>query len=229
MVPATPAVRPDQGHASGRLTTGIGRQQQRSFIEIGYRPALHDLLDPEPGYIRGAQIEFLDVAARAYQHGGIQLERLTAVNIISLAPRDTLFTPKSWRVRVGREQVDAAGARRSSNTLAGSAGMAWDARTDLLAYGFLDLRADYVPGLAEHGSAGIGGSIGLLWDATPGWRVIPDIALMRNSNDALGTQRIYKLASRWTPAPDYALTLQLSHLHANSKDTAWQLQLRRYF
>jgi hypothetical protein len=229
VVPATPAVRPDQGHASGRLTTGIGRQQQRSFIEIGYRPALHDLLDPEPGYIRGAQIEFLDVAARAYQHGGIRLERLTAVNIISLAPRDTLFTPKSWRVRVGREQVDTAAARRSSNTLAGSAGMAWDVRTDVLAYGFVDLRADYVPGLAEHGSAGIGGSVGVLWDSAPSWRVISDFALMRNSNDALGTQRLYKLASRWTLNPDYALTLHATHLDAQMRDNTWQLQLRRYF
>ena len=77
-----PATRPDQGHGSARLAAGVGARDGRFFQFLQARPAYHDLLDAESGYVRGAQIDFLDLALRHYQgDAGVTLDQLTVVGI----------------------------------------------------------------------------------------------------------------------------------------------------
>lgn len=62
--PPAPEVRPDESHGSSRFAIGYGQSGKRAFTEITFRPAYHDLLDPDGGYGRGAQIEFLAASLR---------------------------------------------------------------------------------------------------------------------------------------------------------------------
>ena len=52
--------RPEHGHRTSRMAFGGGQHDGRSFVSARFRPAYHDILDPLPGYSRGAQINFLD-------------------------------------------------------------------------------------------------------------------------------------------------------------------------
>jgi hypothetical protein len=59
-----PQTRPDQGHGSTRAAFGIGSADGKKFVEVRLRPALHNLLDPQEGFLPGTEIDFLDVALR---------------------------------------------------------------------------------------------------------------------------------------------------------------------
>ena len=102
--PERPAVRPDEGHGSGRVRIGAGIRDGSAFLELGVRPALHDVLDPLGGYVPNAEIAFLDTAVRYYPNDGkVDLHRLTLIEVVSAAPRDDVFSPISWSFRTGLE------------------------------------------------------------------------------------------------------------------------------
>lgn len=227
--PPTPATRPDQGHGSARLALAYGQHNQQPFVEVGLRPALHDLLDPEAGYARGAQIAFGEVSARLYEHEHAEVERVDFIHIASLSPRTALFQPKSWRVRWGLERLESTVGRVAAHALAGSMGMAWDLTPHVIAYGFADVRTDYVPEWNTRTSMGAGASLGALWDVDARWRVMVNLSFMENSHASLGVQRSTAIASRWTLHPDYALVLQGQHTDTSRSSDSVTLQLRRYF
>lgn len=122
-----PAVRPDQGHESVRLAGGFGMTGSNPFIEVGLRPAYHDLLDPGAGYPAGAEIEILGGRIRYYPGEVPRLEDFTPVGIKSLSPRDDFFQPISWRTKVGIERFrdDAGDAGWLVGVIEGAAGGTW--------------------------------------------------------------------------------------------------------
>ncbi len=95
-VPDTP---PHMGHGTQRLSVGGGSRDGSAFIQVGYRTAYHDFLDPTPGYDPNGQLQVLSVEGRAYvDEGRPALHRVTFLDIQSLAPWDGFFKPASWRV-----------------------------------------------------------------------------------------------------------------------------------
>lgn len=160
-VPA-PSARPEHGHKTARAALGGGSEDGREFYELKWRPAYHDILDPDAGYTAGAQINFVDLHLRQYRDRDLQLEQLTLIDIVSLAPRDRFFRSLSWKVATGVDRI-----RRTQDDdglvyrVAGGPG--W-VRGDAgaLIYGFVD--ADIVVGgaLVDNHSVGVGASIGTL-------------------------------------------------------------------
>src|SRR5207237_6339722 len=88
-------------HATSRIALGAGRRDGQSFQELSFHPTYHEVMDPEAGYVRGAQIEFFDTAVRHYADGATRLERFVPADILSLSPRNDFFQPRSWRAAVG--------------------------------------------------------------------------------------------------------------------------------
>ncbi|MDX1800968.1 MAG: DUF4105 domain-containing protein [Marinobacter sp.] len=125
--PPTPAIRDDQGHDTMRIGLTGGREAGRSYAQLTVRPAYHDELDPPGGYRPGAQLQFLRLDARYYtDNDSLDLQQLTAVNIRSLTPRDSFFTPWSWQVGVGARRTEAAdGDHPLAPYLAGGVGGSW--------------------------------------------------------------------------------------------------------
>lgn len=160
--PPTPP-RPEQGHASGRLGLGTGRLGGDPALFLDLRPAYHDLLDPEAGYARGAQIRFFDLAASQREGHGWRLDRFLPVDIVSVAPRQSWTQPLSWKVRFGWER-NLGADRAASPTLAGGPGAAWEWNGRLIAYVFLDNQLISHGKLDKHWAIGSGPLAGLLWD-----------------------------------------------------------------
>ncbi|HEY8494918.1 MAG TPA: DUF4105 domain-containing protein [Myxococcota bacterium] len=164
-----PALSPDAGHRPARVRAGVGVRDERAFVELRVRPAFHDLLDPPGGYLRGAAIDFLDVALRVYpEQGDVDLHALTLVDVTSLAPRDALFRPVSWRVRTGLTSRLAPRANGETGDawfwdLSGGAGLTASLGERGLAYAFLDAQLETSPRLSPALAAGPGASVGLLW------------------------------------------------------------------
>ncbi len=90
-----PAARPDEGHGTSRVGLGAGRRDGQNFQELRFRATYHDVMDTDAAYVKGAQIQFFDTAFRHYNDGATRLERFVPVDILSLAPRDDFFQPRS--------------------------------------------------------------------------------------------------------------------------------------
>lgn len=94
--------RPETGHGTTKIALGGGVRRGEAFAELGLRPEFHGLLDPDQGYLRGSQIEFLDTALRYdIPSEKVELKRLHIVDILSITPRTMFSSPISWKVNTG--------------------------------------------------------------------------------------------------------------------------------
>lgn len=133
-----PSTRPDQGHGTSRLATGGGRLDGDNFVSLRFRPAYHDILDPLPGYSRGAQINFLDFRGRYFvDDQSLQLDKLTLIDILSLTPRSDFFKPISWGVDTGVERMYTNRGRTTGAQVAAGGGVSYAAPGDSLVYALL--------------------------------------------------------------------------------------------
>lgn len=143
-VPA-PAISPDQGHGSARIDLLVAQQQppdedwSRNFYQLNLRPAYHDLLDHSGGYQPGSQINFFDLRLRHYEQSDThesrsQIQALRLFDVISLAPRDHFFSPRSWKGRIGFERLKlpSSAIEPMYFTMEGGYGLSWGDLNGLL-------------------------------------------------------------------------------------------------
>lgn len=158
-----PKSRPEQGHRTTRLALGGGRQDGRSFVSLRFRPAYHDILDPLPGYARGAQINFLDFRGRYFfDNNDLELDKFTVIDILSLTPRDRFFKPLSWGVDTGFERMWTNDGPTNGAQVKGSSGVSYRVGKDHLAYGLLQGQLKVANRFEENYSLGGGIKAGLL-------------------------------------------------------------------
>jgi len=91
---------PIDGHRAIRTQIGAGVRDGDGIAFLGIRPAYHDLEDSEYGFLRGTQIEFLNLLASASQKE-IKVEEATIISIVSIAQRSLFFKNFSWRTKIG--------------------------------------------------------------------------------------------------------------------------------
>jgi len=94
--------RPESGHSSSKFAAGAGVRRGEGYAELEMQLALHSLLDPDQGFLRGSQIQFLDtVLDYRLPAEEVRLRSLHLVDIFSITPRDVFFKPMSWKVNTG--------------------------------------------------------------------------------------------------------------------------------
>jgi hypothetical protein len=95
--------RPDRGHASARAGAAVGATSQRQlFQSLDLRLALHDLADPDTGYPRLAELEFLPTRLRwRVDDRRLELEDFALFRVTSLTPVDAFDTHMSWKASFG--------------------------------------------------------------------------------------------------------------------------------
>jgi hypothetical protein len=206
----TPNVAPEAGHRTGRLELSLGHQSQHSHWRLALRPAYHDVLDPEAGYQRGAQIQFFDLAIGQQAGQKLQLESFTPVDILSLSPSALWQSGRSWKMRFGLSRAWGLPAPNAplSVDINGGPGWAWTlGHTDAwghspaIAYVFLDTQAWFDRSRTNPGGQrmpwqlGAGPALGLLWDTSPKSRLYLQAtyrSLLRHQNE-----RGIRAAYRW--------------------------------
>lgn len=171
---------PQAGHDTARVDFWAGRRDGRAAWRLGWRPAYHDLMDPEAGFQRGAQIQFFSLDLTGEAGHAARLERLTPVDIVSLTPRDRLLGATSWKVSFGLTRAfgrPGAVAPLVAQINAGP-GLAWEigARRHAMAYALMDnqfnaARRDTEVADTGRFALGSGLQLGLLIDPAEGWRL----------------------------------------------------------
>jgi hypothetical protein len=234
-VPAPP-VRPDQGHGTSRLGVGGGRRDGLNFVELRARPTYHDLMDPDPGYVPGAQIEFFDFAVRDYSGGvGARVEDFTPLSIVSIAPRNEFFQPLSWKIDVGwaRRRL-ADGSEPLVFGVHGGPGLAWTVpdtlRSTTMIYAFLESTLQADTRLENNYALGIGPGVGALIDFGERWRAEPYARGQWFVAGDTDTSWAVGLRQRYTLDRDWALRLDLSR--ERQEKQSWNtvlLSLHHYF
>jgi hypothetical protein len=189
----------------------MGRLAGRDFGELRLRPAYHDVLDADAGYVRGAQIEFFSFALRDYRQGSAQLESFVPIDILSLSARDEFFQSLSWKIAAGwRRGFVRDGSRPLATTVDGGAGGAWSAAGErLLLYVFLDAGARLHLRLDHGYQLGAGPRVGALADLNPRWRMHAYARALRYFLGEAESQPAVGLEQRFSLGRDLALRLDL--------------------
>ncbi|HYL89773.1 MAG TPA: DUF4105 domain-containing protein [Burkholderiales bacterium] len=227
-----PGPRPDQGHGTSRISLSAGRRDGQGFQELELHPTYHEVMDADAGYVRGAQIEFFNAAVRHYQNGPTRIERFLPADVLSLAPRDDFFQPRSWRASVGwRRSFVRNGSEPLVPGAEGGMGAAWSSSGErmlmyALAEGAVRAHHDLEGGYAMGGGA----RIGTMVDPAPRWRVH---AYASGINYFLGESdqpRRLGLEQRFTLGRDSALRFDLERRReADRRFSSATLSLQLYF
>jgi hypothetical protein len=229
-----PAARPDQGHGSARVAIGLGARDGRFFQSLSARPAYHTLSDPEAGYVKGAEIDFLDLELRHYAGDDAPtLDALTVVGIRSIAPQSALFKPISWELGGGLDRF----RRRGNDEKGALVGTLWAGAGPAVALGERGLaslmgEADLIagPDCSETCFAALGPALTLIWPITGRWTVQLDGRVQALLGEEI-TER-YDAGLGQTLALTTNLALKLDLLLEKDRggpQTEWSTSLHWYF
>ena len=215
-VPIEPYVkRPDLGHGTSRAGIGAGWRNDRAFEEINIRAAYHDLLDPEAGYTPDAQIEVLSAALRHYHNDSqARLERFTALNMISLAPMDSLFQAPSWKLALGMNTIAHGGCQLCTNGyLNGGLGGAVESHVlgRQVWYAMAEVEADASKAYEQSHRVGGGGTVGLLADITERWKLLATGSYLRYALGEKSEDIRWSVGQRYTLTTNLAFRVEYNH------------------
>lgn len=164
--------RPEEGHETSRLAVGGGVRRGRPFGEVEVQPEFHGLLDPDRGYLKGAQIKFLDTAVRYYfSDEKFELKRLHILDILSLSPRNIFFRPLSWKVNTGLDTEPLREGRdRLIYRLNTGGGYSYSSPWNGIWYAMAEVDVNAGEGIRGGITAGPGIGIGGLEQLTEWWK-----------------------------------------------------------
>jgi len=205
---------PDRGHGSNRLALGGGYWNDSWYLEARLRPAYHNLLDADEGYLPGSQIDFFNLTGRYYpEKDKGELYAFDLVNIVSLSPRHPFFRPTSWKVETGfRQHLFADRTDHLVYRLNPGGGMTWGSSRSMA---FALAEADVLVSgrFKDSHAAGGGATLGTLLTLTHDWKLY---ASVRHIWYELGeTHRALEasLKQNWRLSADSSIELDLSRHH----------------
>lgn len=166
-------LQPEEGHGSSRLTLGLGLKGGNFYQEMRYRAAQHELSDPSGGYIEGSEIVFFSMTVRNIPaDGGVRLEGLDIINIVSISPRDRFFKPTSWKMKTGFLQKTMPDRdEKLVYHLNPGGGFAFKNDKLGLYYFMVETDLNVGGGYKDSYSIGIGPSIGIIRELTEFWKM----------------------------------------------------------
>ena len=206
---------PDLGHSTSRASVGGGWRNNDTFEEATIRAGYHDLLDPEIGHTPDAQVEIASLSVRHYNRADqTRVERATLVNVMSLAPMDSLFHSPSWMINAGMNTIRFNNCQLCSNgVLSGGIGAAVEShwlRREVF-FAFADAEGDYSNAYEDHYRVGGGGTVGLYGDLTDRWRLMASGSYLRFALGDKSEDIRWFVGQRYTLAQNWALRLEYNH------------------
>lgn len=94
---------PESGHLSSKLSLGGGVESGSGLMELSFRPALHDLMDADDGYLPHSRLSLGETVLqyRTHSPAALRLEKLTLAEVTNLSPWTALNHGLSWNVGGG--------------------------------------------------------------------------------------------------------------------------------
>ncbi len=230
----TPAVSPDQGHATGMFETGGLSEGGRRYLLLGLRPAYHDLLDDERGYVKGAQINFLNLSLRYSQdQQKLRVNSFTMLDIVSLSSRDNFFKPVSWRFKLAWQNRIFPGATaldRLTLRADGGGGLSFQLGDNTQLFGLASMGLDRDRRFRDNYNLGVGLEAGLLSKLGNRWKLMLRAQHMRYQIAQRHEYNTLEISQRYHLSPHHALSLDWRQQRAygkrlNSALLAWRWYL----
>ena len=147
---------PMESHRAIRVTAGAGVRDNEQIGFLGIRPAYHDLEDSSYGFLRGTQIDFLNLQL-AYTDHNVSVEEATILSIASLSQRSEFFDSFSWRTKVGWDRDYMSDKANFISTVGG--GYSWGNK-----FASIYLMVDPLLYSEDKVVTAIGNSVGLIFD-----------------------------------------------------------------
>jgi hypothetical protein len=175
---------PHLGHGVRRLTVAGGSEHlddegSGAYAQLGMRFALHDFLDPSPGYPYASQIEFLNLNGRVRNLSGsaqtqFELQDSALFRVRSLSPLTTFKRDISFRAEGGFMRVrDLNCDRCGAGYFEAAPGLAvsLDEQSVWTLYGFADFQLAFSAAfLTSSWRVGAGPSAGVLFTPSERFR-----------------------------------------------------------
>jgi hypothetical protein len=166
-IPPPALERPDLGHDSMRLKILGGTSEGHDYItQAEIRFAIHDLVDPQLGFPKNSQVEFLNLKFRNTKERDIDIEDLTLVRIGSFSPQSFLQQDLSLRMETGMRKVyDQNCVFCNEGYFEMGKGISYQLGTaKLIGYGIAEFGVNYAKKLKKNPlRPGIGPRIGLIY------------------------------------------------------------------
>ncbi|WP_205619459.1 DUF4105 domain-containing protein [Ferrimonas senticii] len=225
-----PEVSPERGHGSARIGGGGGHSQlQGGLLTLEGRLAYHDLLDSQQGFIPGAKISFLDTQLSYSQQQHWQLERLTIVEAMALAPSNQVFDNAAWQVQVGFDRMPNKAELDGRWFAHGGYGKAWGETDGLHYYGMVSAELSVGALTDQQAVLGAGISGGVLWQSVPQHRfgIAAQWLALTSGSDSHNAK--VTASWHWQLATNWALRSETGYRHWHGDDWHGGLTLYHYF
>lgn len=195
---------PINSHRALRIITGIGQKEDIQLAYLGLRFAYHDLEDSTYGFLRGTQIEFLNLQFSYDEENKFELEDATIVSIVSLAQRSEFFDNISWRTKFGFDRNIYIDDKTNFLATIG-AGFSWGNEL-----GYIYIMADPFAYLHKNIKSGIGSSLGLIIDKSKkfGTNIEFTSRIYENSN----TQSLFNFSQNFRISQNIEFKLKYNYI-----------------
>ncbi len=217
-VPPSSAIAPSLGHGPASVRLGlVSREVGGNALEVGLRPALHDLLANPAGQTPGTAMQVFDLRLRSGEEG-LSLERLELLRIanLNLATTDLPGDGRlSWGLGVAYQARDLACTECRLTRLTGAAGHSWR----LADQGYLYLHLDGLLPLGSPLDEGLGADLAADLQLARGNTHGLGLSLRRRweqwDEEAVAGRGQGELVYRYSPVPEWELRLEWRYARAH--------------
>ena len=223
---------PLEAHESKRIVIGAGVRNGEGFQQVSFRPAYHSLTDNTYGFLRGAEINFLNLTARHYDSSdSYVLQDFDILGIKSLSPINDMFQPLSYNIQFGinREINPNSGKNNYVANLVVGAGGAIEPVSQVFVFALLNNYASYGGALPQNQYVGLGSTLGIYAD-------IGDFRLLAQTEQVFATSDYgkkvkYSLEAAYALSTNVALSFDYNYQqnHGAFDDEEAMLGMRFYF
>lgn len=218
-------------HDSMRVTAGSGFRNGDAFQEISYRPAYHSLTDNNYGFLRGAEINFLNAVMRHYDKSNkTVLQKFDIVGIKSISPIDMMFKPISYVIEanVAREFNPETEKEGYAFNLKVGGGSSYALSDEIWVYALGNSYLAYGGFLPHNNYAGLGAAVGAFADFES-WRLLIEAEKVF-ATSKFGDRIKYKAEAAYTLNRNNALALEYHYQQNRGKNLEeGVLSWRHYF
>lgn len=157
---------PVNAHDSIQIRLAAGYKEGKGFQEIGLRPAYHALIDRSNGFLKGAEINFLDTSFRHDDHHDKYVfQNIHILELASLSPMNSIFKAPSYKIalNVGRkDNFEKKNREYYAADFSVGGGMTVEILSDVLMYALSSVDGAYGGALRDNYWGGIGFAGGVL-------------------------------------------------------------------
>ena len=196
-------------HQAMRATIGAGIRNGQSFQEISYRPAYHSLSDNNFGFLRGAEINFLNTVLRHYDNSHkTVLQEFDLVGIKSISPINVMFKPISYAIDAKVERMFMPDDEDEGYVfkLKVGGGASYALSENIWAYGMMNNYAVYGGVLARNQYMAVGGMLGVFADFGD-WRLLGEAEKIW-ATQQVGSAMRYKIESAYSLSRNTAIAAE---------------------